>query len=98
MTPARAYELGMISQVVDPPEALWDEAQDLAELVARNSPSAMMISKKALWESLEDGLTASLGRSAQALADFWRHPDSREGPAAFAEKRDPAWAPPTRDV
>src|SRR4029453_3457609 len=27
MPASRAYELGMISQVVDPPERLWDEAQ-----------------------------------------------------------------------
>ena len=98
ITAARAYELGKVSQVVDPPAALEEEAQKLAELVARNSPSAMMITKKALWDSLEEGLTPSLARSAQALADFWRHPDNREGPAAFAEKREPAWAPPTRDL
>jgi len=98
ITAARAYELGMVSQVVDPPSALEEEAQRLAELIARNSPSAMMITKKALWDSLEDGLTPSLARSAHALADFWRHPDNREGPAAFAEKREPQWAPPTRDL
>ncbi|MDQ1430976.1 MAG: hypothetical protein QOF40_1578, partial [Actinomycetota bacterium] len=33
---ARAYSLGMISQVVDPPEQLRDEAQALAETIARN--------------------------------------------------------------
>jgi enoyl-CoA hydratase len=97
ITAARAYELGMVSQVIEPPEALKEEAQKLAELIARNSPSAMMITKKALWDSLEEGLTPSLSRSAQALADFWRHPDNREGPAAFAEKREPQWAPPSRD-
>ena len=37
----RAYELGMISEVVDPPERLRDEAQALAEKIARNSPAAM---------------------------------------------------------
>ncbi len=31
MSAQRAYELGMISQVVDPPEQLWDVAQELAE-------------------------------------------------------------------
>ena len=24
---------------------------------------------------------------------MWGHPDQEEGPAAFAEKRDPAWTP-----
>ena len=35
---ARAFALGMVSQVVDPPEALRDEAQALAEKIAQNSP------------------------------------------------------------
>src|SRR6202022_386374 len=34
----RALELGMVSQVVDPPDRLREEAQALAEKIARNSP------------------------------------------------------------
>lgn len=34
----RAYELGMISQIVDPPDKLREVAQELAEKIARNSP------------------------------------------------------------
>ncbi len=41
MSAQRAYELGMISQIVDPPERLREEAQALAEKIARNSPAAM---------------------------------------------------------
>ena len=41
MSAQRAYELGMISQIVDPPENLRDEAQALAEKIAKNSPAAM---------------------------------------------------------
>src|SRR3984957_8816018 len=48
MTAQRAYELGMVSQVVDPPETLRDEAQALAEKIARNSPAALKATKKAL--------------------------------------------------
>src|SRR3954471_22328028 len=56
MSAARAYELGMISQVVDPPETLRDEAQKLAETIAQNSPAAMAATKRALWGALETGL------------------------------------------
>ena len=45
----RALALGMISQVVDPPERLREEAQALAEKIARNSPAAMAATKRALW-------------------------------------------------
>jgi enoyl-CoA hydratase/carnithine racemase len=41
MPAQRALELGMISQIVDPPERLRDEAQALAEKIAQNSPAAM---------------------------------------------------------
>src|SRR6266851_603304 len=57
MGAARALELGMISQVVDPPEQLRHEAQALAEKIARNSPAAMRATKRALWGALESGLT-----------------------------------------
>jgi enoyl-CoA hydratase len=93
MPAARAYELGMISQVVDPPDQLWDEAQALAEKVARNSPAAMAATKRALWGALELGLTDACRRGAGELMSMWGHPDQTEGPLAFTEKRDPDWVP-----
>ena len=92
MTAQRAYELGMISQIVDPPERLREEAQELAELIAKNSPTAMRQTKKALWGALEAGLTDACKNGATHLVDMWGHPDQEEGPKAFAEKRDPDWA------
>jgi enoyl-CoA hydratase/carnithine racemase len=88
----RAYELGMISQIVDPPEQLREEAQVLAEKIARNSPAAMRATKQALWGALEMGLTDACRAGAQHLVSMWGHPDQEEGPRAFAEKRDPDWA------
>jgi enoyl-CoA hydratase len=92
MDAARAFELGMISQIVDPPEKLRDEAQALAEKIARNSPAAMAATKKALWGALELGLTDACRAGAQHLVSMWGHPDQEEGPRAFAEKREPDWA------
>ena len=63
--PAQRYELGMISQVVDPPERLRDAAQELAEKIARNSPAAMAATKQALWRALEIGLTDACRAGAQ---------------------------------
>ncbi len=53
MTAARAYELGICSQVVDPPGRLEAEVQALGELIALNSPAALERTKRALWGSLE---------------------------------------------
>src|SRR3954453_19173524 len=88
----RAYELGMVSEVVDPPERLRDRAQELAETIAKNSPAAMAAPKRALWGALELGLTDACRAGAGELVSMWGHPDQSEGPAAFAEKRDPRWA------
>lgn len=93
MTAHRAYELGMISQVVDPPDQLRAEAQALAEKIARNSPAAMRATKKALWGALELGLTDACRAGANELVSMWGHPDQTEGPRAFAEKRDAVWQP-----
>jgi len=92
----RAYELGMISQIVDPPDRLQDAAQELAETIARNSPAAMAATKRALWSALELGLTDACKAGSKELVSMWGHPDQAEGPRAFAEKREPQWIPPTR--
>jgi enoyl-CoA hydratase/carnithine racemase len=97
MSAQRAYELGMISEVVDPPERLRDAAQELAEKIARNSPSAMAATKRALWGALEMGLTDACKAGARELVGMWGHPDQEEGPRAFAEKREPNWLPLTPD-
>ena len=89
----RAYELAMISEIVDPPERLREAAQELAEKIARNSPAAMAATKKALWGALELGLTDACRLGVQHLMSMWGHPDQQEGPAAFAEKREPKWKP-----
>ena len=87
----RAYQLGIISQIVDPPDHLRDEAQALADKIAKNSPAAMRATKQALWGALETGLTDACRAGAQHLAGLWGHPDQDEGPRAFAERRDPKW-------
>ena len=93
MSAQRALELGMISQIVDPPERLREEAQALAERIARNSPAAMAATKRALWQALELGLTDGCRAGAKELVSMWGHPDQQEGPRAFAERRDPVWQP-----
>jgi enoyl-CoA hydratase/carnithine racemase len=93
MSAERALALGMISEVVDPPERLREVAQELAEKIARNSPAAMAATKRALWGALEQGLTDACTSGAAELVSMWGHPDQVEGPLAFAEKREAVWAP-----
>jgi enoyl-CoA hydratase len=94
----RACQLGIVSQVVDPAEALADEAQSLAEKIARNSPAAMRATKRALWGALEAGLSDACRAGARELAGLWGHPDQAEGPRAFAERREPVWQAGRREA
>jgi enoyl-CoA hydratase/carnithine racemase len=92
VTAERAHQLGIVSEVVDPPGRLRERAQELGELVARNSPAAMAATKRALWGALELGLTDACRAGARELVAMWGHPDQTEGPAAWAERREPRWA------
>jgi enoyl-CoA hydratase len=49
----RAYELGILSEVVDPPERLRAAAQALAELIAQRPPAELASVKRVLWNELE---------------------------------------------
>jgi enoyl-CoA hydratase/carnithine racemase len=91
VTADRARQLGILSEVVEPAR-LRERAAELAELVARNSPAAMAATKRALWGALELGLTDACRHGATELVAMWGHPDQTEGPAAWADKREPQWA------
>ena len=67
--------------------------QALGETIARNSPTAMRLTKQALWRALELGLTGACRAGAQDLVAMWGHPDQAEGPAAFTDRREPVWQP-----
>jgi enoyl-CoA hydratase len=55
VTASRAFELGWISAVIDPP-AFLAAAQRLAEVIASNDVRSLAATKQALWQSLEVGL------------------------------------------
>ena len=88
----RAHQLGIVSQVVAQDE-LMTAAERLAAAVATNSPTAMRATKKALWRSLEVGLSEA---KREASDEIWRlrnHPDHAEGVRAWREKRSARWQP-----
>jgi len=94
MSARRAYELGIVGEVVDPPQRLRERAQEIGETIAKNSPAAMAATKRALWGALEGGLTDACRTGARHLVGLWGHPDQEEGPRAFAAGRRPLWVDP----
>jgi enoyl-CoA hydratase/carnithine racemase len=63
LSAARAYQLGLVSEVVPDARAA---ARELAEKIARNPPEAVRAVKQQLWRALEAGLSeARRGAAAQ---------------------------------
>src|SRR5579859_3519934 len=75
----RACEVGMVSEVVEH-EQLMNRAMELARFTAAASPATLQISLKAIWESLEMGLTDAYNNGFGPLTRHWVHPDAAEGP------------------
>lgn len=93
MSADRAYQLGLVD-LLEPDAALaLAKARELAKMMAANSPNAMMLSKQAIWGSVEEGYERALERGWGLLMLQWSHPDFEEGPKAFGEKRAPIWNP-----
>ena len=93
MPAARAYQLGLVDELVATPAEVLPMAMEIAQSIARNSPSAVSLSKQALWNALETGYTQALSHGWSLLRLNWGHPDFEEGPKAFVEKRAPVWNP-----
>ena len=92
ITAARARQLGIVSEVV-PDAELSAAAERLAAAVAANSPTALRATKRALWRSLEMGLTQARRAAADDIRQLHDHPDRYEGARAWREKRRPNWEP-----
>lgn len=85
---ARAYEVGLVNEVVPDGTAL-ERALALAEQIAANGPLAVRASKRIAVAALDLGRAF---RTEAALADaVFRSDDAREGPQAFLERRAPTF-------
>lgn len=92
MPAERAYQLGLYQELVPDGQAL-SRSLELAELIAKNSPSAVSRSLEAVWSlPYVAGYEQSLSFGHQLLRRQWQHPDSKEGARAWGEKRDPMWS------
>lgn len=90
---SRAYQLGLVDELVPAAADVLPAAMAIAADMARNSPQAMALSKQALWQSQEMGYTQACENGWNLIKLQWSHPDFVEGPKAFAERRDPVWNP-----
>ena len=86
----RAAQLGLINRLTDAGGAL-DAALQLAQAVAANGPLSLIASKQVAAESGEWSRAQMWDKQAAITTPVFESQDAREGAAAFAEKRKPAW-------
>ena len=89
--PYEAQRLGAVSRVV--PRADLDDAIDeVVEGLLAVSPTALMIGKDSFFGMTELDFDTALDRLLGGLTEITLTDDSKEGIAAFLEKREPDWS------
>ncbi|MEI8240830.1 MAG: enoyl-CoA hydratase-related protein, partial [Actinomycetota bacterium] len=91
LSAARAEALGLVDELTPVGGAL-DGAMKIAQDIAKNSPNAVSLSMRSIWSATEMPYTQAVEYGYALLRMHWSHPDFKEGPRAFAEKREPQWA------
>ncbi|WP_082939834.1 crotonase/enoyl-CoA hydratase family protein [Mycobacterium sp. 852014-50255_SCH5639931] len=93
ITASDAFEWGLINQVVEEGTVL-EAALALAARVTVNAPLSVQASKRIAY-GVDDGVVtdeeAGWQRTMKEMGVLLRSEDAKEGPLAFAEKREPVW-------
>jgi crotonobetainyl-CoA hydratase len=93
LTATDAWEWGLVNQVVKEGTVL-DAALALAARITVNAPLSVQASKRIAYGA-DDGLITAeepgWQRTMHEMGSLMRSEDAREGPLAFAEKRQPVW-------
>ncbi|HIF92875.1 MAG TPA: crotonase/enoyl-CoA hydratase family protein [Myxococcales bacterium] len=90
MTAEEAHRVGFINEVVEP-EALMPRALELAAKIAKNAPLAVQAIKETAIRTNGIPLEEAFKIEHECSARVMTSSDAREGPRAFAEKREPVF-------
>src|SRR5450755_650770 len=86
----RACQVGLVNEVV-PAAELHGRAQAVAEGIAANAPLSVLAAKRTVGLIAEQPLSQALEAAERIWEPVYLSADAQEGPAAFREKRPPAW-------
>jgi enoyl-CoA hydratase/carnithine racemase len=90
VTAARAYQVGLVNDVV-PDAELRAFVQALAERIAANAPLSVRAAKQTAYLSAHLGLEDAFAEAERIWEPVYLSADAQEGPAAFRDKRTPHW-------
>jgi enoyl-CoA hydratase/carnithine racemase len=83
---AEALRIGLVQEVV-PLGRQVDRAMELAELITRNAPLGVQVTKKAARAYIEAGEKAAIAAGAQIRGTVMDSEDAKEGIRSFVERR-----------
>ena len=86
LTARRAYEIGLVNDVV-PLAELRVRTQQVAMRIAANAPLSVLAAKRTAYLSGPD----RFDEAERIWAPVYHSADAQEGPAAFRDKRPPVW-------
>jgi enoyl-CoA hydratase len=85
-----ALRIGLVNRVVAP-EALMDEAENLANKIMEVGPTAVRIAKTVINRGADANLTIANSYETEAFSILFSTAEAKEGMKAFLEKRKPNW-------
>ena len=87
----RAYDLGMVSEVVDEAE-LDNKINELLQIILINSAEAVKAAKQMIFAVEGKPVTGDIMQmTSESIADIRASEEGKEGLSAFLEKRKPSW-------
>ncbi|RLV50923.1 enoyl-CoA hydratase/isomerase family protein [Nocardioides mangrovicus] len=90
LTAQRAYEVGLVNEVV-PADELLSRTEALVAAIVACAPLSVRAGKATVYAAAQHGRDAAFDAAEQIWEPVYLSEDAQEGPRAFAEKRRPVW-------
>ena len=82
----RAYKIGFVQEVVEPGKQI-DRAMEIAQLIAKNAPLGIQVTKEAALKYIEGGERAAIDYIPKIKDRVMSSEDMKEGIQSFVERR-----------
>lgn len=91
ITAERAHQIGLVQELVEDRDALFEKAYAIADEILACAPLAVQFIKRIVKDGRDQPIDAQWRLSDMYTRAIGQTEDQKEGPRAFAEKRQPNW-------
>lgn len=85
-----AVRIGLVNKVVAP-DALFEEARNIAKKIIEVGPTAVRLAKTVINRGIDANMTTANSYETEAFSILFSTDEAKEGMKAFLEKRRPKW-------